>query len=89
MKKHLIISALGSIIIIISVLTYGCKATQEVAAKGGSELWSENCGRCHNAPPSSTYSSEQWEVLGAHMRMRAHITAAETKKIVEFLTSAK
>ncbi|MCX6290788.1 MAG: cytochrome c [Bacteroidetes bacterium] len=89
MKKYLLIITIGVVVSATSLLINGCKATQEVAAKGGSELWSENCGRCHNAPNGSYYTREQWDVIGTHMRMRAHITADETRKIVDFLQSAK
>ena len=89
MKKIKIYIATISIIGSLVMLSQSCKVTQEVADKGGSELWSENCGRCHNAPAGSVYTSDQWDVIGTHMRMRAHVTASETRKIVEFLQSAK
>jgi cytochrome c553 len=89
MKKYFIIIALAIFVTSMALLSVGCAVTKDVAAKGGSELWAENCGRCHNAPAGSFYSAEQWDVIGTHMRMRAHITAEETRKIVEFLQSAK
>lgn len=53
--------------------------------KSGAVLWGENCGRCHNAPDPTAFSDQQWEAIGNHMRVRAGLTADETKKIVEFL----
>ena len=69
----------------ITAIISGCAATQEVASKSGSRLWSENCSRCHNAPPASAFSSEQWITIGMHMQSRALLTEKERDKIVEFL----
>ena len=88
MKNKLIIF-LFTIMVLVTVLSVSCAVSKEVKDKEGSQLWSENCARCHNAPGASNYSDAHWEVIGQHMRMRAHITAEETKKIVEFLQSAK
>ncbi len=80
----------------ISWLAVGCsigKQAGEVAAgatapsgeKSGAELWAENCVRCHNIRSPSSYSPAQWEVVMMHMRVRANLTPAEHKKILEFL----
>jgi hypothetical protein len=57
-------------------------------SKGGAQLWAENCTRCHNMRPPTTYSDAEWEVAMHHMRIRANLTAVEHKKIVEFLKAA-
>jgi cytochrome c553 len=90
----------GAVIVMaIAALTWlliGCsteKQSTEVAAgtaaapiaKGGAELWAENCVRCHNIRSPSNYSPAQWEVVMMHMRVRANLTAEEHKKILEFL----
>lgn len=53
--------------------------------KSGAVLWGENCSRCHNAPDPTAFSDTQWETIGAHMRVRAGLTAEETNKIITFL----
>lgn len=58
------------------------------SGKGGSQLWAENCVRCHNIRSPSIYSDAEWEVAMHHMRIRANLTAEEHKKILEFLKSA-
>jgi hypothetical protein len=68
-----------------SIIINGCAASQTITAKTGSQLWGENCIRCHNAPPSSDYSPAQWETIGMHMKLRANLTDEETSKIVAFL----
>lgn len=54
----------------------------------GEELWSNNCLRCHNIRPPTTYSNAQWDVIVHHMRLRANITGTEQRAIVEFLKSS-
>lgn len=79
----ILVALIGTIIII-----NGCEATAAINAKTGSQLWGENCIRCHNAPPSADYSGQQWETIGTHMKLRANLTEDETVKIVAFLKSA-
>jgi hypothetical protein len=56
--------------------------------KGGSQLWSESCARCHNMRSPSSYSDAEWDVVMHHMRVRARLTPEEHKAILEFLKSA-
>ncbi len=49
--------------------------------------WKNNCSRCHNIPSPAAYSDEQWDVIGAHMRVRAYLTGKETENIICFLKS--
>ena len=64
----------------------GCM-TSRITEKSGTTLWSENCSRCHNSPPSTAFSNEKWETIGMHMQLRANLTDEETKKIIEYLKS--
>lgn len=56
--------------------------------KGGAQLWSENCARCHNVRSPSSYSDGEWQVAMMHMRVRANLTADDHRRILEFLKSA-
>jgi hypothetical protein len=69
----------------VAVIINGCKASEEVASKSGSQLWVENCQRCHNLPPPTAFSADQWETVGLHMQSRAHLTDLEKNKIIQFL----
>jgi cytochrome c2 len=69
----------------ISLMIDGCKASQMVSNKTGTQLWSENCQRCHNTPSPNSFSPDQWETIGLHMQSRALITDDERNKIVAFL----
>lgn len=67
----------------------GCASGAElVSAKTGAQIWGENCLRCHNSPSPDTFSDVEWDVAGLHMRIRANLTAEETRKVIEFLQSA-
>jgi nitrate/TMAO reductase-like tetraheme cytochrome c subunit len=63
----------------------GADSQMEVS---GQELWSMNCRRCHNIQPSTMYSEAQWDVIVHHMRVRANLTGADQRAIVEFLKSS-
>ena len=56
--------------------------------KGGAELWSDTCAHCHNLRSPSSYGPAQWEVAVYDMRVRAHLTGEEQRKITEFLKAA-
>ena len=53
--------------------------------KSGTQLWSENCTRCHYARPPGYYSGAQWTLVMHHMRSRANLTGEEERKILAFL----
>jgi len=93
MKKVHINKMTGIILIGLGIVTTisinGCVASKAVAAKGGAQLWAENCQRCHNTPSPSSFSPEQWETVGMHMQTRALITDAEREKIVAFLKTSQ
>ncbi len=69
------------------LLQQSCVVTR-ITERGGVQLWSENCMRCHSTPPPTVYSDEQWDVVSTHMRIRASLTDDETQKIIEFIKSA-
>jgi len=61
---------------------------QPKTRKSGSQLWSENCTRCHNIRPPQYYSDAQWDMIVHHMRLRANLTGDEQRKITEFLSAS-
>ena len=87
MKNSSIILLAVITITITSVLVQSCVSTK-LAERGGAQLWGENCVRCHSTPPPNAFSSEQWETIGMHMRVRAGLTDYEIKRITEFILSA-
>ncbi|MCA6440580.1 MAG: cytochrome c [Chitinophagaceae bacterium] len=87
MKRNTIIIAVAMILTTGLVITSCVSA--KVTDKSGTQLWSENCQRCHNTPPSSAFSNTQWEVINTHMRQRAMLTEDEIKKITEFMQAGE
>ncbi|HJW16858.1 MAG TPA: hypothetical protein VJ499_07050 [Flavisolibacter sp.] len=88
MKKYILLSILLMIILVTSLTTmYSCAVSQQVTDKTGTQLWGENCGRCHNAPGPGELSAVNWDIVGKHMKVRANVTDAEEKKIIEYLKS--
>lgn len=85
MKKITLISILIIVGIVIASIINSCTVSKTIAEKSGSQLWGENCIRCHNAPSSAEYSGDQWETIGMHMKLRANLTDEEKNKIVAFL----
>jgi hypothetical protein len=77
---------LASLSILIAVVLNSCMESKMVAAKGGAQLWAENCQRCHNTPSPSSFSHEQWATIGMHMQTRAQLTEKEKEKIIAFLS---
>jgi len=84
-KKHVIGLLLGGAGLIAFISLNGCFVSEKIAAKSGAQLWAENCQRCHNMPSPSTFSPDQWEIVGMHMQTRAQLTDKERDKIVDFL----
>lgn len=54
----------------------------------GARLWRQNCGRCHNLRPAAERSDRQWEIIVGHMRLRANLTGADSRAILEFLKAS-
>ena len=57
-------------------------SSQEIS---GSEVWSQNCSRCHNMRPADDFSDGEWEVLVNHMAWRAQLTYEERRAVTQFL----
>ena len=83
--KNISVLLIVGLVLFIGLTFIGCKASQQVSAKSGAQLWAENCQRCHNTPSPSSFSPEQWETVGLHMQSRALLTDEERTKIVNFL----
>lgn len=87
MNKQITILYVLIIIISLGMIGSSCEVSREVQNKSGTQLWGENCGRCHNPPGPGEFSNTNWDIIGTHMRIRANITETEEKKIIEYLKS--
>ena len=57
-------------------------------AKGGAQLWSENCQRCHAMRNPASYNDAQWQVAVHHMQVRGSMNAEDCRRILQFLKSS-
>lgn len=87
MKYLKLILSLSIVVAFTFMVAVSCTATKPFG-KGGAQLWGENCMRCHNTPPPTSFGDEQWDVIATHMELRAQLTDQEMKTILEFLKSA-
>ena len=99
--KYIVI-AIAAFIIMTVLILGGCnsgKTKNEVSLgqartavadseKGSTQLWTENCMRCHNLRTQSSYSDTEWQVAMHHMRVRADLTAEEHRRILQFLQAS-
>jgi hypothetical protein len=86
-KQTTILFAIALITALATIGINGCVVSQKVKDKTGTQLWGENCGRCHNAPGPGEFSNVHWDIIGTHMRIRTNITETEETKIIEYLKS--
>ncbi len=54
----------------------------------GAKQWQLVCGSCHNLRSPSELSNSEWEVAMGQMRVRAGLTAAQTRDITAFLKAS-
>ncbi len=86
MKKYIVILYIPCLVISFALAGISsCAVSQKVLDKTGTQLWGENCGRCHNPPGPGEFSTSNWDIIGRHMRIRANITETEEKKIIDYL----
>ena len=51
----------------------------------GAKLYSDNCGRCHNARPPATHRDREWSLAMQHMRIVAGLPGQQARDIEAFL----
>ena len=86
MKRYFVVISFLLLIICFGLFVFSsCAVSKKVNDKTGTQLWGENCGRCHNPPGPGEFNNSNWDIVVRHMRIRANITEDEEKKIVEYL----
>lgn len=86
---HVLLAAAA--LLVMACATEVGSGTQSAAPrkqKSGSELWAQNCRRCHNFRSPSEFTDGEWEVVMFHMRVRANLTANEYELIRDFLKAS-
>lgn len=68
------------------ILPAALQAQQNPALIGeGAQVYSDNCGRCHNARPSSERTDAEWIPIVMHMRARANLTGEQARAVLAYL----
>jgi hypothetical protein len=91
MKTFKIFGILAIVVGVLATLTFASCSVEQAAAyknRSGAQLWGENCIRCHSTPSPSSYNDVDWSTIELHMKVRANLTADESKKIFDFLRTA-
>ncbi|PCH97235.1 MAG: hypothetical protein COB83_02990 [Gammaproteobacteria bacterium] len=79
---------LPAIALIISAFSIQAEHISDPALVAkGAKVYSQNCGRCHNARPAEEYTKKEWSVVIPHMRAKAHMTGKEALAVEAFLAS--
>lgn len=60
-------------------------APDPMAFVRGAQKWGNTCARCHAMRDAREFDDAQWQVIVAHMRARAGLTAADSADILRFL----
>jgi len=85
MKKSIVIIIVIILVTFSGMLLNGCYVSKKVEDKSGTQLWAENCNRCHNAPAPGEFNNANWDIVGAHMQVRANLTKTDVNKVIDFL----
>lgn len=81
----------GVLLMAASCMSTSASGNQDEPApsqRSGSELWAQNCRRCHNFRSPSELGDAEWDVAMFHMRVRANLTAGEYDSIRQFLKAS-
>lgn len=60
-------------------------APDPMAFVRGAQKWANTCARCHGIRDARELDDAQWQVVVAHMRARAGLTATDAQDILRFL----
>lgn len=79
------------ITILFIAISWNALQAQETKADSvnGVQVWSEVCTRCHNLRQPSDLSTRAWKFSMKHMRIRAGLTAQETRDVQAFIIESK
>jgi len=51
----------------------------------GSQLYTDNCGKCHKFKVMSDYTQEQWKVIVPDMAEKAKLDETQENKILQYV----
>lgn len=78
-------SAAGAASFFVALALGPAQAADQVSVARGAQTWANNCDRCHEMRDPGDFGANQWRVIVTHMRIRAGLTGAEARDVLEFL----
>jgi len=79
---------IGIAITLIIMSTIGYAEDKNETELSGSDLWAQNCGRCHNFRGPQEFNDSQWNIIVNHMRVIGGIPGNQARAIIKFLQEA-
>lgn len=79
---------IGIAITLTIMSTIGYAEDKNETELSGSELWAQNCGRCHNFRGPQEFNDSQWNIIVSHMRVIGGIPGNQSRAIIKFLQEA-
>lgn len=77
------------LILIISIIAMVIGLGKAIsAAVSGETVYEQNCSRCHATRSPVERSDRQWKIIVNHMRVKANLTAEETKEVLKYLQAS-
>ncbi len=90
-ERHFILCATAGLALLATLGLTAAHAQQAdsgadpVALARGAKAWAQNCARCHEMRNPRELRDDQWKPVVTHMRIRAGLTGAQARDILEFL----
>jgi len=79
---------IGIAITLTIMSTTGYAEDKKETELSGSDLWAQNCGRCHNFRGPQEFNDSQWNIIVNHMRVIGGIPGNQSRAIIKFLQEA-
>jgi len=79
---------IGIAITLTIMSTTGYAEDKNETELSGSDLWAQNCGRCHNFRGPQEFNDSQWNIIVNHMRVIGGIPGNQSRAIIKFLQEA-
>ena len=79
---------IGIAITLTIMSTTGYAEDKNEIGLSGSDLWAQNCGRCHNFRGPQEFNDSQWNIIVNHMRVIGGIPGNQARAIIKFLQEA-
>jgi mono/diheme cytochrome c family protein len=71
--------------VVVAVTAWAVATADAAKNLDGAKVYAANCGSCHSERYPSERTDKEWSVIVMHMRVRANLTGAEARAVLEYL----